>query len=241
MKTVFKRTPTLKNCPSHYCPGCGHGIAHRLLAETIDELTEALEAKNAEVAELEAKLSESDEKLATAASELEAAKTETETAKTDLEKVETEISEMKKDKAMELRVAELEKAGVLRSDKEGQAKKVRDMSDEEFAAYKEELVSVRETIVAELAQAAKKAEEEKAAAEDAEDNKEDASDDDAGDDDNKEDASEDDDAVDTAPANIDPGQAVSAALNMEVFPSADLKDKYGKLGQAMAEMFKKQD
>jgi 2-oxoglutarate ferredoxin oxidoreductase subunit beta len=38
MKTVFKRTPTLKDCPSHYCPGCGHGIAHRLLAETIDEL-----------------------------------------------------------------------------------------------------------------------------------------------------------------------------------------------------------
>jgi len=38
MKTVFKRTPTLKNCPTHYCPGCGHGIAHRLVAETIDEL-----------------------------------------------------------------------------------------------------------------------------------------------------------------------------------------------------------
>ena len=38
MKTVFKRTPTLKDCPTHYCPGCGHGIAHRLLAETIDEL-----------------------------------------------------------------------------------------------------------------------------------------------------------------------------------------------------------
>ena len=38
MKTVFKRTPTLKNCPTHYCPGCGHGITHRLIAETIDEL-----------------------------------------------------------------------------------------------------------------------------------------------------------------------------------------------------------
>lgn len=38
MKTVFKRTPTYKNVPTHYCPGCGHGIAHRLLAETIDEL-----------------------------------------------------------------------------------------------------------------------------------------------------------------------------------------------------------
>jgi 2-oxoglutarate ferredoxin oxidoreductase subunit beta len=38
MKTVFKRTPTLKDCPTHYCPGCGHGIAHRLIAETVDEL-----------------------------------------------------------------------------------------------------------------------------------------------------------------------------------------------------------
>jgi len=38
MKTVFERTPTLKDCVTHYCPGCGHGIAHRLIAETIDEL-----------------------------------------------------------------------------------------------------------------------------------------------------------------------------------------------------------
>ena len=37
-KTVFTRTPTLKDCPTHYCPGCGHGIAHRLIAEVIDEL-----------------------------------------------------------------------------------------------------------------------------------------------------------------------------------------------------------
>jgi 2-oxoglutarate ferredoxin oxidoreductase subunit beta len=38
METVFTRTPTFKDCPTHYCPGCGHGIAHRLIAETIDEL-----------------------------------------------------------------------------------------------------------------------------------------------------------------------------------------------------------
>ena len=38
MKTVFERTPTLKDCPTHYCPGCGHGIVHRLIAEVIDEL-----------------------------------------------------------------------------------------------------------------------------------------------------------------------------------------------------------
>jgi len=38
METVFKRTPTFKDKPTHYCPGCGHGIAHRLVAEVIDEL-----------------------------------------------------------------------------------------------------------------------------------------------------------------------------------------------------------
>ena len=34
----FKRTPTLRDVRTHYCPGCGHGIAHRLVAEVIDEL-----------------------------------------------------------------------------------------------------------------------------------------------------------------------------------------------------------
>jgi len=38
LKTVFTRMPTLKDCTTHYCPGCRHSIAHRLIAETIDEL-----------------------------------------------------------------------------------------------------------------------------------------------------------------------------------------------------------
>jgi len=28
----------MKDRPTHYCPGCGHGIVHRLIAEAIDEL-----------------------------------------------------------------------------------------------------------------------------------------------------------------------------------------------------------
>jgi len=35
---VFERTETLIDTPMHYCPGCGHGVAHRLIAEVIDEL-----------------------------------------------------------------------------------------------------------------------------------------------------------------------------------------------------------
>ena len=27
----------LVDVPMHYCPGCTHGILHRLVAETIDE------------------------------------------------------------------------------------------------------------------------------------------------------------------------------------------------------------
>ncbi len=38
MQILFKRTPVFKDVPTHYCPGCGHGLAHRLVAETIDEL-----------------------------------------------------------------------------------------------------------------------------------------------------------------------------------------------------------
>ena len=36
MATVFKKTPVLTDVPFHYCPGCGHGIVHRLVAEVID-------------------------------------------------------------------------------------------------------------------------------------------------------------------------------------------------------------
>jgi len=38
MKEIFGRPKCLTSEPFSYCPGCSHGIAHRLLAETIDEL-----------------------------------------------------------------------------------------------------------------------------------------------------------------------------------------------------------
>jgi len=34
---VFERKDELKH-QTHYCPGCGHGITHKLLARAIDEL-----------------------------------------------------------------------------------------------------------------------------------------------------------------------------------------------------------
>jgi 2-oxoglutarate ferredoxin oxidoreductase subunit beta len=38
METVYERPKTLTRVSTHYCPGCGHGITHRLTAEVIDEL-----------------------------------------------------------------------------------------------------------------------------------------------------------------------------------------------------------
>lgn len=37
-KITFQRPDALTNKPFSYCPGCTHGIAHRLVAETLDEL-----------------------------------------------------------------------------------------------------------------------------------------------------------------------------------------------------------
>jgi len=38
MAVVFERPHALADVPMHYCPGCTHGIVHRLVAEVIDEL-----------------------------------------------------------------------------------------------------------------------------------------------------------------------------------------------------------
>jgi 2-oxoglutarate/2-oxoacid ferredoxin oxidoreductase subunit beta len=35
---VYEKTKVLTDNVMHYCPGCGHGTAHRMLAEAIDEL-----------------------------------------------------------------------------------------------------------------------------------------------------------------------------------------------------------
>jgi 2-oxoglutarate ferredoxin oxidoreductase subunit beta len=38
LELVVDRPRTLLPTPTHYCPGCGHGVIHRLVAEVIDEL-----------------------------------------------------------------------------------------------------------------------------------------------------------------------------------------------------------
>jgi len=38
MQAVYQRPESLTETHTHYCPGCTHGVAHRLLAEALDEL-----------------------------------------------------------------------------------------------------------------------------------------------------------------------------------------------------------
>ena len=38
MSVVYARPQTLTQTVTHYCPGCTHGVIHRLVAECLDEL-----------------------------------------------------------------------------------------------------------------------------------------------------------------------------------------------------------
>jgi 2-oxoglutarate ferredoxin oxidoreductase subunit beta len=38
MSVIFKKTAGLTEAATHYCPGCTHGIAHRLVGEALEEL-----------------------------------------------------------------------------------------------------------------------------------------------------------------------------------------------------------
>lgn len=40
MSVVFKKTIGLTDAVTHYCPGCTHGIIHRLVAEVLEEMGE---------------------------------------------------------------------------------------------------------------------------------------------------------------------------------------------------------
>jgi chromosome segregation ATPase len=136
-------------------------------ASSISELTTALEVKNSEVSGYEAKLSENEARITELSSELEAAKKELETANTKLAETVATLENINKDRTAEQRMAELESAGVIRSDRDSQTSKVREMTEEDFASYKDELVSIRQAVVAELEKARDKAEADAKAEEDA--------------------------------------------------------------------------
>ena len=215
-------------------------------ADTITELTEALEGKNVSDEEVATQMNDLKNKVTELTSELEAAQNEVEESASKLAESESKIEEMRKDKAAELRMDELVKAGVALSDKDAQTAKIREMEDEEFGSYKEELVSLRSAVEAELAKVAPEetaSEEEtqeedtttEETAEENEENEEQATEEE-GEEASEENAEEE--TEETPPVNVDPDTAVAAAMNMEVAPSDNVIAKYAKLGEAMAERMK---
>ena len=48
MAIVFQKPKSIADIPMHYCPGCTHGIVHRLVAEAMDDLN--IEGKTVGVA-----------------------------------------------------------------------------------------------------------------------------------------------------------------------------------------------
>jgi len=209
-------------------------------AVTIDELTTSLEANNAEVTETNEKLSEAENTIQNLETELEAAREKIEEVNTRAEESESALEEIKKDRAAELRVAELKEAGVI-SDKEAQSSKVREMSDEEFTSYKEELVSIREAIIAELSKPKPEPGNEETLEEEevAEEEETETLEEEEVAEEEETETAEEEEEKEVPPAEVDPGQAVSAALNFEIFPSDDMKSKYQNMGKAMANLMTK--
>jgi len=114
----------------------------KTLQETVEELTnklkeleEVLAARDADLKEVQDKVVASEER-ATAA--------------------ETELANIAHDRRLEVRVAELAEAKILKAGEKSEAQKakVREMSDEEFASYKEELVDLRQAVEAAIKEVA---------------------------------------------------------------------------------------
>ena len=200
-------------------------------AEAIADLTTALEERNADAEKANSKIDDQESTIEDLNSELEAAKKEITESTEKLAETEKMIEEMKKDKAAELRMSELTEAGVALSDKEAQTAKIREMDDESFTSYKEELVSLRKAVEAELAKAG-----EESASEENENIPEEEAEEAAEENDEEVPAEEEADeaAEETPPVNVDPDTAIAGALNLEVMPSDDILAKYNEMGKAMA-------
>jgi len=212
-------------------------------ANMIDELSQSLEAKDVTLGEKEAEiltLNESISDFETRVTELEGEKTAFEnekeafeTEKADLttraEEAEGKIEGMEKDLLADARLNELKEVGVAATSEkaiEDQTSKVREMSVEDFSSYKDELVAIREAIIAELN--VKKDEDG-----DTDDGTADGDTDD-GDDSEEGSEEDDDDAASADDTSIDPAKAAFAALNMELVPGKDVVAKYSELGNQMA-------
>ena len=119
---------------------------------TLSELRQAEVAAAEETADLIGKIDTLETEKATLETELADLKKEVESLKSELEKVttkntdlETQMTEMQQAAAIEKRTSELEEAGLLSSGDaaDKQKARVKNMSDDEFADYKSELLAIQ--------------------------------------------------------------------------------------------------
>ena len=107
--------------------------------EELIKVVEDLETQKAKVVEYESAAEKRDVEFSS--------------VKKEFEEVSAELAQIKKDAIVKERMSALEEAGLLRSDEAGvvtQKEKVADFSDEDYAAYKEELESVKDSITKSL-------------------------------------------------------------------------------------------
>jgi hypothetical protein len=143
-------------------------------ADMITKLNESLEAKDTELANIEAKNEELEltiSELSTKAEELEK---NLESAKSDFEAKEKELTEqleaaqdeletIRKDQLAKARFEDLTNEGVAATDEQAvkdQIDKIREMSDEDFELYKTDRVELRKSVIAELEASVTETEEE---------------------------------------------------------------------------------
>ena len=205
-------------------------------AAKINELTASLEAKDAAISEfvskvekLEGTVAELSDKVTAHQKSLDESKAAHEAEKVELVKradtAEAELANIKKDQLAKTRFEDLKKDGVAATDEKAvseQFTRIKEMSDEAFAAYKSERVELRKSILAELEKAA----QEKATQTSTEDETK-----------KKEEEKVTAEIVNSSTA-IDPMKAVAAALNLEVRANETTRSKYVEAGKFLADRIK---
>jgi chromosome segregation ATPase len=209
-------------------------------ADTITELTVSLEDKEVEFTDLTEKNTANETEIQKLKTELEAAQKKVDESKEALTASEKIIEDMKKDKAAGFRMAELEELKVAHSDKDIQMAKVRDLSEDDFVAYKDELVSLRKAVENELAKTrkteeeldeTKKKEEELAEAKKKEEDLLAAK--------KKEEDLLAQAEKETGSDKLGPGHMALAALNLESKVTEEMSEQYQEMGKAMAALWTK--
>jgi chromosome segregation ATPase len=189
-----------------------------------NEFVETVATQETTILTLEESKQAVEEELATIKTELETAKAEhatfvatTEESLSELATLKSEMAEIESAKVAEDRFVALEEAGISYKDKEKQVAKIKDMTEEAFESYKEELLAIKEALMDSTA-AVVPTEPVEPVVEPVEG------------------AS---DTPKVALANVAKKTAATITHNTELSTADDIVAKYQKLGQAMAAAIKK--